>query len=381
MGSSDHLDDRLSLGGRAVVGETVVAGPRGSSIHAMPQDFGSYVVRVRREVEARLGEFFEARRAEARGRGADVAAVAEGVQQLTMRGGKRLRAVLLAAGYEACGGEGGSQVVAMAGVSLELFQTYLLAHDDLMDRDDVRRGGPSLPALMRARFGVELADAMTILGGDLASAWAQRALFEADLPAKNLMLASQELGQVHDQVVSGQILDMRSASTEPREVEIVHALKTASYTVRGPVVMGAHLASASEAQVRSLVAYGEPLGIAFQLRDDVLGLFGDAAATGKPAGNDLREGKRTTLVLETLRDTGSRAARAVSRVLGQRSAGDADVREAIGEIEACGALSRVEARIAELVSQSREALSRAALLDGGRALLEGAIDALTERRS
>src|SRR6185312_4130707 len=115
MGASDHLDERLSLGGRAVVGETVVAGPRGSSIHAMPQEFGSYVGRVRQEVEARLGEFLEARAAEARSRGADVAAVADGVRQLTLRGGKRLRAVLLAAAYEACGGKGGSQSVAMAG--------------------------------------------------------------------------------------------------------------------------------------------------------------------------------------------------------------------------------------------------------------------------
>jgi geranylgeranyl diphosphate synthase type I len=224
---------------------------------------------------------------------------------------------------------------------------------------------------------------MAILAGDLASAWAQRALFEADLPPRNLALASQELGRVHDQVVSGQVLDMRSASTDPRQVEAMHALKTASYTVRGPVVMGALLADASEAQVRSLVAYGEPLGVAFQLRDDVLGLFGDASATGKPAGNDLREGKRTTLVLEALRDRrpDAPASRAVSRVLGRRSAVDAEVREAIAEIEACGALGRVEARIAELVGQSRDALGRVALTDGGRALLEGAIDALTERRS
>ena len=345
----------------------------------MPQEFGQYVVVVREQVEARLTAWFDARGAEARAQGPDVVTVADGVRQLTMRGGKRLRAVLLAAAYDACEGKGGSEAVALVGAALELFQTYLLAHDDLMDRDDVRRGGPSLPALMRTRFGAPLSDAMTILGGDLASAWAQRALFEADLPPANLALAARELGRVHEQVIAGQVLDMRGAASDAREVEAMHALKTGSYSVRGPVVMGGHLAGATDAQVAALTAYAEPLGVAFQLRDDVLGLFGDMATTGKPAGNDLREGKRTALIVEALRDR--RAAPSLGRVLGQRGAGEDDVRAAIAKIEACGVRARVEARITELVVQSRAALERAPFAGPGRRLLEGAIDALTERRS
>jgi geranylgeranyl diphosphate synthase, type I len=376
----------LSEVARGVVGEvfeTDGAGRRrgrnGERADAVHQEFAQFVARVRDGVESRLGPWLDARVSEARARGADVGVVADGVRQLTLRGGKRLRAALLAAAFEACGGEGGAEAVAPVGFALELFQTYLLAHDDLMDGDDVRRGGPSLPALMRARFGVERMSAMSILAGDLAGAWAQRALFEANLPADRLLRASREFAVVHEDVVSGQVLDVRSAACDSREVEAMHALKTASYSVRGPVVMGAELAGARDDQRAALAAFAEPLGVAFQLRDDILGTFGDEAAMGKPAGNDLREGKRTALVVEALRDP--RAAEGLARVLGRRDATDEDVRKAVALIEACGARGRIEARIAELTNHSRAALERCALAPSGRALLECAIGALTERQT
>ncbi|HEX3771493.1 MAG TPA: polyprenyl synthetase family protein [Polyangiaceae bacterium] len=342
----------------------------------MAEDFDAFMARVRAQVEARLEAWLDARVAAAREQGRDVFAVADGVRELTLRGGKRLRPVLLAAGYVACGGAD-AETVTMAGVALELFQTYLLAHDDFMDGDAVRRGGPSLPALMRAGFA-QHADAMAILAGDLACAWAQRALLEVDLPAERVLRASRELAKVHDQVVAGQVLDVVAASGDAPAVEAVHALKTASYTVRGPVLMGAHLAGGTDEQVAALTAFAEPLGVAFQLRDDVLGTFGDAAVTGKPTGNDLREGKRTALVVEALADVGAGAA--LARVLGRRDADGAEIQAAMAAIEACGARARIEARTFDLADRSREALEHAPLTPGGRALLERAAGALTERR-
>jgi hypothetical protein len=117
--------------------------------------FDALVARVRAEVEAELGAWLDGRAAVARGRGAEVAVVADALRSLVTRGGKRLRAVLLAAAYDACGGPGGSAAVARAGVSLELLQAYLLVHDDWMDGDDVRRGGPSVPAMLRETFDAE----------------------------------------------------------------------------------------------------------------------------------------------------------------------------------------------------------------------------------
>jgi|CZKU01.1.fsa_nt_gi geranylgeranyl diphosphate synthase type I len=347
----------------------------------MHEEFDAFVAGVRDQVEGRLTVWLAARVAEARGRGDDIAIVADGIRQLTLRGGKRLRAVLLTAAYVACGGTRdwrGVEAVTLVGVALELFQTYLLAHDDLMDGDAIRRGGPSLPALMSASFEESRAGAMSILAGDMACAWAQRALLETALAPERVLRASRELAKVHEEVVAGQILDVVAASIDARAVEAMHALKTASYSVRGPVVMGAHLAGATDEQVAALESFAEPLGVAFQLRDDVLGTFGDEATTGKPTGNDLREGKRTSLVVEALRD--DRAAEGLGRVLGRKDANDDDVKMAMARIEGCGARGRIEIRIEQLADRARVALDRAPLTAGGRALLASAVGVLTERR-
>ena len=340
-------------------------------------EFSQFAASVRAQVEGRAAPWLDERVSEARTRGPDVEAVADALRQLVLRGGKRLRAVVLASAFEACDGQGGPAAIAHVGVALELLQAYLLVHDDWIDGDDLRRGGPSVPALMRARFAGGRADAMSVLAGDLASAWALRAFLEAPFPPGRLVPASRELARMGAEVVEGQILDVAAAARNLREVEAVHALKTASYSVRGPVVIGARLAGAPDDCVAELAAFAEPLGVAFQLRDDVLGVFGDEGATGKPAGSDLRSGKRTALVVEALRD--ARAAAVLDRVLSHADAADADVRAAVDAIAACGARARVEARIGELVAEARAALDRARLTDRGGRLLALCADVLTER--
>jgi geranylgeranyl diphosphate synthase type I len=338
--------------------------------------FGPFVAHTRAQVDAWLAPWLAARVDEARGRGVAVEAVAAAGRDLVVRGGKRVRAALLAAAYQACGGPGGGDAVVAAGAALELFQAYLLTHDDWMDGDDVRRGGPSVPAVMRARFGAQ-GEAMSILAGDLISAWSQRALLEVDRPAAQVLGAAGELATAHEDVVEGQVLDVHGEAGDAAAVHRVHLLKTASYTVRAPVAMGARLAGASEGQVAALVAFARPLGVAFQLRDDVLGTFGEPAAMGKPAGGDLRAGKRTALVVHALAEP--RAAAVVRAALGRADASEAQVASAVRAIEESGARRAVEASIAERVAEAREALLRAELAADGRALLEGAVTALTER--
>jgi geranylgeranyl diphosphate synthase type I len=316
--------------------------------------------------------------ADARRRGADVEAVAEAACQLTLRGGKRMRAVLLAAAYEGHGGAGGTSVVAPAGASLELLQTYLLIHDDWMDGDSIRRGGPSVPAIMRRRFEADRADAMAILAGDLAAAWARRALLETTVAPERLMAAAGELGRVEEDVVEGQVLDVGGRAHDPRAVEAMHALKTTSYTVRGPLVMGACLAGVTEAQIVRLVAFSAPLGVAFQLRDDVLGVFGDAAKTGKPAGNDLRAGKRSAVAVEALE---ARLGGPFAHVFGRTDAADADVSAAVEQLLAHGIRDRVEARIEALVAETWSVLDRLELTVQGRELFSSAVVALTHRQA
>ena len=340
--------------------------------------YEEFVALVRARVDGWLESWLGDRVARASERGADVATVADALRRLVLRGGKRLRAVLLAASYEACGGDrrNGEGIVTAAGASLELLQAYLLVHDDFMDGDDVRRGGPSVPAVMRERFGHD-GDAASVVAGDLACAWSQSALLDVDVDPAHLVLAARELARAQEEVVAGQMLDVRGDASDGAEVEAVHALKTASYTTRAPLAIGARLAGAREAQVAALAAFARPLGVAFQLRDDVLGTFGHERTMGKPSGGDLRKGKRTALVVEAMPDP--KAWGSVARVLGRPEATAAEVNDAIAELEACGARARVEARIATLQRAAQAALDRAELTAAGRGLLASAVVAMTDR--
>jgi geranylgeranyl diphosphate synthase type I len=350
-------------------------------------DFGALLDTVRRHVDVHLATWLGPRVASARQVSAEVGAAAEALEGLALRGGKRMRAALVVAGYEACAapafaGRGREHMDALlaacerAMLAVELLQVYLLIHDDWMDDDDVRRGGPAVHVALRGHLGGKRrGDAAAILAGDLACAYAQDALLETPMPAGRVLAAARAFARIQVEVVTGQLAEM---SSEP-DVEVIHALKTASYTVTGPLAMGASLAGASELRVAQLARYGRPLGIAFQLRDDLLGTFGDPRATGKPVGNDIRQGKRTALVAE-MRGHGAADA-LLARVLGREDASSDDVVEVVHAMESTGARARVEARVAELLAEARTALEVMALPESSLASrwLDGAVRALGER--
>lgn len=348
---------------------------------AVDVTFAALLDRVRKQVDASLGVWLKPRVAAASAVSAEVGAAAEAVEGLALRGGKRMRAALVAAAFVACSDEtsavaGAFEHVEGAMVAIELLQVYLLIHDDWMDDDDVRRGGPAVHVLLRDRLGSKrLGDAAAVLAGDLACGYAQEALLESELPAERVLGAARAFARIQEEVVTGQLAEMSTHAS----VEVIHALKTASYTVTGPLALGAHLAGASETRIAQLARYGRPLGIAFQLRDDLLGTFGDASATGKPVGNDIRQGKRTALVAEMRGHAASEAV--LARVLGRVDASDDDVAEVVGAMETSGAKARVEARVAELLAEARAALDAMDLPEGshGKRWLAGAVRALGER--
>ena len=367
--------------------------------------FATLLESVRHHVDGQLAMWLGPKVVAASHVSAEVGAAAEAVERLALRGGKRMRAALVVVGFDACGGQGRGEgasasdeehvrallrSVDRAAVAVELLQVYLLIHDDWMDDDDVRRGGPTVHVTLRERLGTkQLGDAGAVLAGDLACAYAQEALFEVPLAAERLLGAARAFAQIQEHVVMGQLAEMspivaasRSAtprSAAPATFELIYALKTASYTVTGPLALGAYLAGASDARVAQLAQYGRALGIAFQLRDDLLGVFGDPSATGKPVGNDIRQGKRTALVSELRGDARSEAL--LARVLGKAGASDADVAEVVRAMETTGAKARVEARVAELLAVARAALTAMALPETsrGRVWLAGAVRALGER--
>lgn len=341
--------------------------------------FVALLASLKRDVEHRLEAIFDAELERARALGSDPSEMVLACRDLCLRGGKRLRPGLVLAGFRAASASGDTSQALEVGVALELVQAYFLIHDDWMDRDPVRRGGPSVHAQLGRRFRSEhLGAASAILAGDFAVALAQRLVAGLKVPPRAQAEFLATFANMQVDAILGQQLDLLSRGTDP---EVTYSLKTASYTVQGPLLLGALLGGARPGTLQALRRFSTPAGVAFQLRDDLLGVFGTPEETGKPAGNDLTAGKRTPLVLAGFRRAKGKGHRLLKRVHGNPEATSADVARAIEVLEKCGARGVVEGRIAELEVEARAALEAGGLRRGGQELLAGAVTALAARRS
>lgn len=307
--------------------------------------------------------------------------------------GKRMRATLLLASHAAAGGTDGEAALGVA-AALELFQTAALVHDDVLDRSDSRRGMPSTHRAIEAahRSAGLLGDAEAfgvggaILAGDLALMGTMRALSLALAGTERAIATevTERFCAMAALCTAGQYLDLRLADTPldavtGADIHAVMRSKTASYTAEGPLALGAALAGAPSDAVDAWAAVGVPLGIAFQLRDDILGTVGDASVTGKPAGDDLKEGKRTVLVIRAL-ESGSAAQReALLAVLGRHDAPERALATALEALTASGAVAAVEQQIDALATQARTALAALAVAPEHEAPLLTMIDAAARR--
>ena len=327
-------------------------------------------------VEERLRGFFRGKTEQAATVSPHGSELVSAIERLTMRGGKRLRPVVLYAGCHAIDTDLQLERVTTAAAGLELLHSYLLIHDDWMDQDDRRRGGPSIHAGLRASLSDEhLADSLAILCGDLACAYSWELMQQARFPPGRQQEAMVELGTMHREVIYGQQLDLLSYP----DVSLIHHLKTGSYTVRGPIRLGAILADASEAELGTLTGFAEPLGIAFQLRDDLLGIFGNSEKLGKDVGNDLRAGKNNAVVAEARELLQGNQLQALQQVLGNRRADLREVGAVVELLRQCGAGKRVEDRMQQMVEQAQQELQKGSIRPEGTELLLQLIDLLVVR--
>ncbi|EFQ83404.1 polyprenyl synthetase [Aeromicrobium marinum DSM 15272] len=312
-------------------------------------------------------------------------------------GGKRLRPAFCLAGWRVATATPDDtpvpEAVAVAAGSLEWLQGSALVHDDLMDGSDTRRGRPSVHRDFEQRHRREamvgdpagFGAATAVLMGDLMLSWCDEMLrsaghrpgpFTGADGAARLARAFEVLDVCKTEVVAGQFLDVVN-QTRPEssaaEAMLVVRYKAAKYTVERPLHLGATLGGGDQALMAGLSAVALPLGEAFQLRDDVLGVFGDPAVTGKPSGDDLREGKRTLLVARTA-ELGGEPARAVLRDALGTDDGVPRIRDLIAS---SGALASVEHEIDRLVVAARTALLE--LPTGGRSTLEPLLARATDR--
>ena len=348
---------------------------------------------LRDRVDKALHEWIHAARPSVASISPDLEPFVDALAAFVLDGGKRLRPAFCYWGYRAAvasAGPADDDAVVRAAAALELVQASALMHDDVLDRSDIRRGAPS--AHRRFTLAHQAAEwsgdaekfghAAAILLGDLALVWADAMLADSGVPADALLRALPVWDAMRVEVMCGQYLDVveqaRGGGSVERSLRVAR-YKAAKYTVERPLHLGAAIAGGDGELLDGLSAYGLPLGEAFQLRDDVLGVYGDPQYTGKPAGDDLREGKRTVLVAYAI----EHATEAQRATLHDR-VGDSDldldgVQELRDIITETGAAGAVERLIEERVQAALAALEHTAMTDDARAEL-AALATLATRR-
>ncbi|MDH4076102.1 MAG: polyprenyl synthetase family protein [Acidimicrobiia bacterium] len=325
--------------------------------------------------------------------------LAEAIEELALvvnSGGKRLRAAFVywawrgrAGGAEAHPAHGagpGERHVTDVGAAFELLQAFALVHDDIMDDSATRRGRPTVHVAQAARLEAEgwkgeprrFGEGVAILVGDLSHAYADALMAEANPAARRIW------DDLRIELSLGQYLDLRSAASGQLDWETarrVSTFKSALYTIVRPLQLGASLvAPASPALLAGLEAYGRPLGRAFQLKDDLLGVLGDERQVGKPVGDDLREGKPTELAAIAFERAGGDQ-QGILAGIGRRDLDAAEVDAIVEVFHTTGAVDEIEARIGDLVTEAVAAIDPLPFCEQAKGALASLADYVAARNS
>lgn len=362
----------------------------------------NYSENVLTQVQTNLDNFCVKQRNDFEAISSDLVPVVDYTQSL-LQGGKRFRALfcywawrasLSESSYHQSEQEVNDSEQAIAGIaaSLEMFHAAALVHDDLLDQSDTRRGAPAIHKRFESlhkekqwagapeRFGV----AGSVLVGDLMLGWSSEIFGNALLHSPNREIESacrDEFSLMRVEVMAGQYLDVleeNAATTRPIKegvgrAEKVILYKTAKYSIEAPLRIGAAFAGADQSTLNVFTQFGIPLGIAFQLRDDILGVFGDPSVTGKPAGDDLREGKRTVLVAltrEALTEQSPSMADSFEELLTSRELDAQQITFMQKLIQGSGALEKTERMITELADRSLDSLESSTFEEPAKSALK-----------
>ncbi|MEV4834060.1 polyprenyl synthetase family protein [Nonomuraea sp. NPDC049486] len=345
---------------------------------------------LRSQVDLRLREFVE-RRLPSDGE-PDFRPLRDAAEDL-LAGGKRLRPAFCYWGWRAAGG-GDEPGVFSAAASLELLQASALVHDDVMDKSDLRRGMPAAHRRFQALHeksawhgsAEQFGEGAAILLGNLLLIWSGEMWRTSGLPARALAAAQPVHDHMRTELMCGQYLDLLEQANGENTFDSalrVALYKSGKYSVEQPLRLGLVLAAGGRVPwVDELcTTYGTRVGIAFQLRDDILGVFGDPATTGKPAGDDLREGKRTMLVARTLAAASPAGAATVRRLLGDPGLDGDGVAALRDIIEGTGALRECEDMIADYLGEALASLEQAPIIAEARTALSELAVAATARKT
>lgn len=352
-------------------------------------DVQAYLKNFKAEFDPKLSAYFDARIAEVREEDELVAQALEHVKAMTLAGGKRLRPAFMLAGYEAAGGTDRERLIDTS-IAVELIHMFLLIHDDIIDRDALRHGVPTLheryASWGRDRLGLSDADhfgnSIALVVGDMLFALGNDVLFRSGFAHERVFAALSKTQKIVSYTGIGEASDIyleykREATSA--EVLKMYEQKTARYTFEGPLHLGALLAGATPDLLEDLSRYALPLGIAFQIQDDILGVFGDEERIGKPLGSDIQEGKLTLLVTTVFEEAKHYRSELATILRKGRTLTHADIERFRAILTESGAVDRVKLLARESIGTAKQAIEQVALPDTSRLFLFGVTDYMLGR--
>jgi geranylgeranyl diphosphate synthase type I len=352
-------------------------------------DFKSTLSEFKKEIDKEIEIYFDRVIKETKKQDAVITGAVKHVKKLTLSGGKRIRPALMYYGYVGMGGKEKERML-KAAVSIELVHMFLLIHDDVIDRDFERHGVSTInkiyedlgkkyfPDKDSRHFG----NAMALIVGDMIAALGNQIIFESGFKNHLVMKALSKLQSIISYTVVGEVKDFyigyKGKATE-KEVMDMYEYKTAKYTVEGPLHLGAVLGGADEETLKLISGYSIPVGIAFQIQDDILGVFGNEEKLGKKVGSDIEEGKMTVLVTRANQKAGSKERKIMNSILGREGLSFDEIERFRSIIRNSGSLAYAQSIAERSVEKGKQQLAKTKFKKETKDFLYGMADYIIKR--
>ena len=350
------------------------------------------LAKLKRQVNSELEIFFksEIKRVKIDNKPEELSEIIENLKNFTLSSGKRIRPILFYFGYVIGGGKDRSEALKIS-IAVELIHSYLLIHDDIIDQDDFRHGNFSMhySYAKKAKNDFKNIDSehfgtsMAIVAGDLASTLGYKILANSNFSFDLKIRAVEKLNQIISNTIVGEALDVMLAEYSDVDVDRIFEMqkyKTAKYTIEGPLQLGAILAGANKDFLDSLSKYAIPVGIAFQIQDDIIGVFGDEKKIGKPVGADIREGKKTLLFAKALEEANDVQKQTLNDALGNEDINIDDIDRVRGIIIKTRSLEFSKNKAKELIEDAKKSLNDLEISTENKKFLNDLADFVVRRK-
>lgn len=344
------------------------------------------------KIDEEIGRFldFELSQNKERGVPEELSEAVELIRIYIIRGGKRLRPFLFYKTYELSGRAEDLEEALKVSMALEFLHAYFLIHDDIIDCDGLRHNGLAMHKQYEEQYAGKVVEkdlehfgvSMAILAGDLLSSWVYRVISTSNLDSEKKLKAIQKISEITSDTLAGEMIDQTLGIGSSFEEDLIFKVfdyKTARYTVAAPFELGAILAGASHEEIEYILRFAIPLGIAFQIKDDIIGLLGDGNKIGKPVGSDIKEGKKTLLMSFAVENASAGDKEYLLSRLGKKDLSQGEIEEVRGIIRKCGALEYAENKIAQFADAFRGNLEDKSEFFGKYAFVKGLESLLLKR--